>query len=133
MSVVCAFVEPAYHATIQTTCYNHSYTNTTLWLERVLNNTNTTECPPEANMPFRPTNGFMEPTRHVTYYEDTRTQVQDEHDPIEARTFDLCEDSSEEDGDKSQPKHKRKNAQHITSYGSIRKPTCKNPVNPTRP
>lgn len=73
----------------------------------------------------------MEPIKHAPYYEDTYTHVQDEHDFIEARTFDLCEDSSEEDGHNSKPKHKRKNAQHITSYGSIKKPTCKKPLNPT--
>jgi len=70
----------------------------------------------------------MEPTRHLTYYENTHTQVQDEHDSIEARAFHVCENSSEDERHIQEAKHKRKTAQHITSYGSIKKPTRKQPI-----
>lgn len=72
----------------------------------------------------------MEPTRHATYYEDVYYQTRDEDDFIEARAFDLCEDSSEEESNNStaKHKHKRRDTQHTTSYGSIKKPTCKTPL-----
>jgi hypothetical protein len=74
-------------------------------------------------MPFRSTNeGFMEPTTYVTYYEDAYTKLKDKDDFVEAHDYDVCEDSSEEDGGNSKTKHKRR---HIDSYGSIKKPTCK--------
>ena len=71
----------------------------------------------------------MEPTRHATYYEDARTKATDDDHLIEARAFDLCEDSSDAESDKPNAKHTRKTAKHITSHGSIRKPTCKKPPN----
>jgi hypothetical protein len=80
-------------------------------------------------MPFRSTNeGFMEPTRHVTYYEDAYTKFKNKDNFVEADDFDVCEDSSEEDCDNPKTKHKRR---HIDSYGSIKKPTCKQPFNLT--
>jgi hypothetical protein len=70
-------------------------------------------------MPFRSTNeGFMEPTRHVTYYEDAYTKFKNTDDIVEADDYDVCEDSREEDRDNSKTKHKLR---HIDSYGSIKK------------
>lgn len=69
--------------------------------------------------------GFMEPIKYATYYEDVYTNTTNEDDFTEARTFDLCEDSSEDEQNQSRTKHTRKNTQHPTSYGSIKKPTCK--------
>jgi hypothetical protein len=71
----------------------------------------------------------MEPTKHATYYEDARTKATDDDHLIEARAFDLCEDSSDAESDDPKAKRTRKNAQHITSYGSIKKPTCKKSLN----
>ena len=80
-------------------------------------------------MSFRSTErGFMEPIKHTTYHEDVYTK-KNEHDLAEAGTFDLCEDSSDDESNDSNGKHTRKNAQHITSYGSIKKPPCKTPLN----
>jgi len=79
-------------------------------------------------MSFRSTEGpFMEPTKHATYYEDACTQARNEDDSPEALGFDLCEDSSEEESNDTKIRHARKTAQHTTSHGSIKKPTCKNP------
>lgn len=90
------------------------------------NNTDTTECLTEANMASRSSErGFMEPIKYTTYYEDVYTNTTNEDDFTEARTFDLCEDSSEDEQNQSRTKHTRKNTQHPTSYGSIKKPTCK--------
>lgn len=73
-------------------------------------------------MPFRSTNeGFMEPTRHVTYYEDVYTKFKNKDDFIEAHDYDICEYSSEEDKDNSKTKHK---SRHIE---------CKMPLNLTTP
>ena len=70
----------------------------------------------------------MEPIKHATYYEDVYTKTTNEDDFTEARAFDLCEDSSDEESNKcSKAKHTRMNSQHTTSYGSIKKPTCKKP------
>lgn len=70
----------------------------------------------------------MEPTKYATYYEDVYYKTRDEDGFTEAQAFDLCEDSSDDDESKdSKAKHKRKDTQHISSYGSIEKPTCKTP------
>lgn len=70
----------------------------------------------------------MEPTKQATYYEDIYYKTRDEDDFTEARAFDLCEESSEDDeSNDSKAKNKRKDSQHISSYGSIKKPTCKTP------
>jgi hypothetical protein len=71
--------------------------------------------------------GFMEPINHAKYYEDAYTKVASEDDEIEAHTFDLCEDSSDAEIDDSKVKHKRKTTHNTTSYGSIKKLTCKKP------
>lgn len=71
--------------------------------------------------------GFMEPTKHATYYENVYYKTRDEDDFTGTCAFDLCEDSSEEESNNSTAKHKRKDAQHVSSYGLINKPTCKKP------
>ena len=69
----------------------------------------------------------MEPTKRATYYEDIYYKTVDEDDFNEARAFDLCEESSEGESDETETKPARKSAQHISTYGSIKKPTCKTP------
>ena len=70
----------------------------------------------------------MEPIKHATYYEDVYTRNTNEDEFAEAGTFDFCGDSSEEESNGTKTKHIRKDAQHTTSYGSIKKPTCKKPL-----
>ena len=70
----------------------------------------------------------MEPVQHVRYYEDAYTRANNEDDIIEARAFDLCEDSSDAESSELQTENARKTAQHITSYGSIKRPTCKHRI-----
>lgn len=73
----------------------------------------------------------MEPIKHTTYHEDVYTKKH-EHDLAEAGTFDLCEDSSDDESNNSKARHTRKSAQHITSYGSVKRPTGKTPSNLAR-
>jgi hypothetical protein len=72
----------------------------------------------------------MEPIRHTTYYEDVYTRSErGDDDSVEAGgRFDLCEESetSSDDGtDEKSSKYTKKHPKHPTSYGTIKKPTCK--------
>ena len=69
--------------------------------------------------------GFMEPIKHARYHEDAYAKTNNEDDLFEARAFDLCEDSSDAESSDHQTQNARQTAQYITSYGSIKKPTCK--------
>lgn len=67
----------------------------------------------------------MEPIKHAAYYEDYRSKARHDYDPAEARGFDLCEDSSEEESQDWQTRRTQKKHHDLTSYGSIKKPMCK--------
>jgi hypothetical protein len=71
----------------------------------------------------------MEPMRHSTYYEDVYKRPKrddDDDDPVEVGdTFDLCEDSSEDETEDVSSKHAKKNLKYPTSYGTIKEPTRK--------
>jgi hypothetical protein len=69
----------------------------------------------------------MEPMRHATYYEDVyKRSKRDDNDSVEAGgTFDLCEDSSDDEQDVESSKHTKKKSNQLNSYGMIKKPTRK--------
>jgi hypothetical protein len=61
----------------------------------------------------------MEPTRYTKYYEDVYTQSK--HDDYAS---DVCENSSDDERNEEEAKQQKNNFGHMSSYGSIKRPTC---------